>query len=122
MKSGLSVTALQLADCRRADRSSCGPRQSHQNHGASDIGGSLIEFFQLGQLLLGLFFLAGFLQACARLAGLREIRIKADSATELLDGSSHVVQFEQHCSQNVMAFGIVRALGHGQAKFGRRSG
>ena len=115
---------LQLAD-RRAELTvlHVALGSLHQNHGASDIGGSLIEFFQLGQLLLGLFFLAGFLQSLRQAGmGLREIRIKADSATELLDGSSHVVQFEQHCSQNVMAFGIVRALGHGQAKFGRRSG
>ena len=51
-----------------------------------------------------------------------EIRIKVGGATELLDGSGDIVQLEQHSSQNVVAFGIVRALGDGQAKFGGRSG
>ena len=81
----------------------------HQNHGASDVGGSLVDFFQLGQLLLGLFFLAGFLQRLRQAGvGLREIRIEIDGSTEFLYGAGHVVQFEQHRSQDVMAFGIFR--------------
>src|SRR6185369_16574269 len=93
----------------------------YQNHGASLVGDSQVDLFERGQFLPGFSSLAGSLQ-CLRQTGvgLRQVRIERDGSAELFYSAVQVVRFQEHCSQDVMALGIFRQLGHSQTEFSSR--
>src|SRR5713101_913827 len=123
MKPGLSVTAS--CNSPTADRLFSFIYMAlgalNQDHGTPLVGDSQVDLFQLSQFLLGIFFLASSLQRLRQTGtGLRQFRIERNRPTELFYRTVHVVRFQKHRSQDVMALGIFRQLRHSQTKLGSR--